>query len=298
MSIYAFSMPKAFVLHEHPKDTPMFISGPVLTNASLDQLDDCVRRGGYNAVKLVTAWGTPGGWTTENIHRATHMVPNIIVRTLSGDPSANKVGSHDLDFVDPNRTESEIRPWYTARPDIFIELGNEPTEMQDTRDEQIHRWTYTLNETINRCKAKFPAAKLIAPAVRVDGPNAERFLDIGARVMARCDFQGIHCYEHFGFKDKTYPAYTRQYEIARAWHKTYFSNAKAIITEYGINDPATSPSSKGTRYIDFQETLDEKIVGAMYYHLDTSAAPLQPQYVIYPKGDVATHAIRYMATSR
>jgi hypothetical protein len=269
-------------------------SGVVLTNVqTIDQLDGCVRRGGYNAVKVITGWGVDvGGWNRANIHAVCTMVPNVVVRTVTGDPSYRKTG--EFDFVDPNRTFAEITPWYSQRPDIIIELGNEPTEMVDTSDDQIHRWAYTLNATIDRCRLVFPLAKLIAPAVRIDAPSAERFLRIGQKVMARCEYIGMHAYEHYGFAPNTYPAYTGIYDKAVKWYSELFPQNQWYLTEYGINDPGTSAVAKGTRYGAIWNFLDRRIAGALYYHLAVNGK-IDPQYNIYPKGDKAVHDARYVS---
>src|SRR5262245_32965686 len=92
-------------------------NGVILTYVdNLAQLEDCVRRGQYDTVKVVTGWGLASGWTDEARARVLSMVPNVIVRTVSGDNN----------FPDANEIEREIVPWYTLKPSIMIELGNEP----------------------------------------------------------------------------------------------------------------------------------------------------------------------------
>ncbi|NTV65972.1 MAG: hypothetical protein HGA65_20895, partial [Oscillochloris sp.] len=62
--------------------------GVVLTYVDkLDTLEDCLRLGGYDTVKVVTGWGLASGWNPEARKRVLNMVPNVIVRTVSGDPS-------------------------------------------------------------------------------------------------------------------------------------------------------------------------------------------------------------------
>ena len=87
--------------------------------------------GGYDTVKVVTGWGLPNGWNAETRTRLLTMVPNVIVRTVSGDPSyarpinplnePNKVGAGadywEYDFPDPNRVVQEIADWYAFKPD-------------------------------------------------------------------------------------------------------------------------------------------------------------------------------------
>src|SRR4051812_20130974 len=98
--------------------------GVVVTHVyNLGQLADCLNRGGYDTIKVVTGWGMDAGWNTENMRQLLHMAPNVIVRTVAGDPSYDH---HNPDFQlpDANRVRSELAPWYAIRPDIMFEIGN------------------------------------------------------------------------------------------------------------------------------------------------------------------------------
>ena len=264
--------------------------GIVLTSVKdVDQLDDCVRRGGYNTVKVVTAWGVKdGGWNDQNMRRVLAMTPNVIVRTATGDPSF--LDEEGFYFIDPNRTVAEITPWYNRNPNIIIELGNEPN-IRPQIQTQIYRWVFNLKETINRVRMTFPLAKIIAPAVMIDKPDAEIYLDLAKDQMKRCDYIGGHLYEHFGWFG-TYPASTGQYTTLLRLYLNYFIDTPWYITELGINDPKTPAAEKGKRYAEFVKRADKKIKGVVYYHLETQGE-VNKNYQIYPAGDAGFHRELY-----
>ncbi len=265
--------------------------GVVLTSVQhLDQLDACVRRGGYTAVKVVTGWGVAGGWNAQAMRRVLAMVPHVIVRTVTGDPSLDPLGKSDGYFVDPNRTVAEIAPWYQCQPNLIIELGNEPnSKPRDQGD--IYRWVYNLKETITRCRATFPAAQLIAPALIIDRPDAGMYLDLGKEQLNRCDFIGAHIYEHYGWYG-SYPASTGQYAAVQTSYRAHGLTKPWYVTELGINDRGTSPAEKGRRYAEFVTRADPQIAGVVYYHLELAGA-VDLNYQIAPTGDLGFHRAYY-----
>lgn len=273
---------------------PVRYRGVVVTNVkNIKQLDDCVRRGGYNLVKVVTGWGVDeGGWNERNRRDLLKMVPSVIVRSVTGDPSFQNRGRANL-CVDPNQLVAEIRPWYSLRKDIFIELGNEPND-REFSDHDIHVWAYTVRAAISRCRNEFPEARIIAPAVLLDGPRAERFLRIGQSALRMADFVAMHAYEWMGFKDqRLYPNRLQTYEQGLVWYRELFGDREWFLTEYGIHDPELSSVVKGERYAKFlRDDIDAQFVGAAYYHVCVKG-DIQPEYSIYPAGDVGFHRTTY-----
>jgi hypothetical protein len=281
-------------------------SGVILTYVDdLKVLEDCIRIGGYNAVKVVTGWGLSTGWNAETRKRVLGMVPNVIVRTVSGDPSyarpvnplnePNKAGAGaaywDYDFPDPNRVEQEIAEWYAIKPDIMIELGNEPN-VYNTDDEFIWRWSYFLDEAIKKCRQVFPQAKIISPGFMMD-PRGKisRFYEIAKDTLAKCDYIGVHFYEYFAFKPDQAPATKGELREAIELHQKFFPNKQWYITEFGINDSQqVQRQHKGERYAkmlfanESWPILPPNIVGAVYYHL-AMKGDIHPEYHIFPEGD-------------
>lgn len=268
-------------------------SGIVLTHVyELEQLEDCVRRGHYDTVKLVTGWGLDSGWQPAAMQRVLSLVPITIVRTVSGDPS---YGTPDLraqyQYPLPERVQAEIAPWYALRPDILIEIGNEPN-IQPRGDDFIWEYTYYLAQTIIRCRTAFPNAQLIAPALILDPVcNPRRFLEICHPAMEMCDYIGVHVYEYYGFMaDQQQHATTHHLRDAWDLYGQFFGAKDWFITEYGINDIWTAPATKGMRYAQFinqgacTPAMPANVKGAAYYHL-CARCDIHPEYHIYPLGD-------------
>lgn len=281
-------------------------SGVILTYAdNLDIVEDCVRIGGYDTLKVVTGWGLPTGWNAETRQRLLQMVPNVIVRTVSGDPSyarpvnplnePNRAGAGaaywDYDFPDPNRIEQEIAEWYAIKPEIMIELGNEPN-IFNTDDEFIWRWSFFLAESIKKCREVFPQAKLISPGFMMD-PRGKisRFYEIAQQTLAQCDYIGVHFYEYYAFKPDQAPASKGELREAMELHQKFFPTKQWYVTEFGINDSKqVQRTDKGERYArllfadESWPILPSNVAGAVYYHLGMKG-DIHPEYHIYPEGD-------------
>lgn len=288
--------------------------GVILTYVdSLDTLEDCVRLGGYDTVKVVSGWGLPQSWDTATRGRVIAMVPNLIVRTVSGDPSYAR--PHDplaggpipgakgpdaqyweYDFLNPDRVEQEIAPWYALKPEIMIELGNEPNVFNQD-DQFIWSWAYFLEQTVARCRERFPRATLISPGFMMDPRgNMRRFYEIAQRQIAACDYVGVHFYEYFAFKPDQGPATKGELRDAVQLHQQFFPDMPWYITEYGIHNTDRTPRQlKGERYArllhggDGWPALPINVAGAVYYHLQTKG-DIHPEYHIYPDGDRAYSA--------
>lgn len=288
--------------------------GVILTYVdSLDTLEDCVRLGGYNAVKVVSGWGLPRSWDPESRKRVIAMVPHLIVRTVSGDPSYAR--PHDplaggpipgakganaqyweYDFLNPDTVQAEIQPWYELKPDLMIELGNEPNVFNQD-DDFIWRWAYFLEQTIIRCREVFPEATLISPGFMMDARgNMKRFYEIGQKQIAMCDYVGMHFYEYYAFKPDQAPATKGELRDAVQLHQQFFPDMPWYITEYGIHNTDRTPRHvKGERYArllhggDGWPALPVNVRGAVYYHLQMKG-DIHPEYHIYPEGDKAYQA--------
>lgn len=268
-------------------------NGVVLTYVNnLNQLEDCVRRGRYDTVKVVTGWGVDeGGWSPPNKTRVLTMVPHVIVRTVVGDPSAGTPG--DNDFLYPDKVEQELAEWYAIKQDITIELGNEPN-MKQTDDDFFWKYRYFLAQAVARCRERFPKARIISPAPIIGpGHNAQRFWEITRDVMNDCDYIGIHAYEFYGFHASHQLAATNQMREALETCKQFFNHKPWYITEYGINDSKqVSAAEKGQRYASMihynqcHPQLPGNVKGAVYYHIGMKG-DLHPEYHIYPAGDDA-----------
>ncbi len=264
--------------------------GVVLTYVEhLDQLADCVRRGGYDTIKVVTGWGIGtkgGGWSQANMRRVLNMATHIIVRTVAGDPSAGPAGTHD--FPDPDAVEREIAPWYAIRQDIMIEIGNEPNARWDGDDKFIWRWGYFLDAAVERCRHKFPNATLMAGGLMYGKNNPKHFLEILQAPIAKCDCIAIHAYEFYGFAPGA-PAYTQQLNEALTLCAQFFPNRDVYLTEYGINDrKIVTNNERGQRYaalLHTEQLLPAQVRGATYYHLALQGDADMQAYLIYPDGD-------------
>lgn len=266
-------------------------AGPILTQcASLDQVRASVVAGGYSALKVVTGWGAPGsGWDRASMSRAATMTKHLIVRTVAGDPSYD---GGKCEHPIAQQVVQEIGPWYTIRPDLLIEIGNEPNihPQWDDGFAWVYRWH--LQETINACRAAFPAARLIAPALILDPLHRpRRWLEIVADKMRECHYIGVHAYEHDAFSPtEQRKGTTGQFTTLRDLHTRFFGDKPWILSEYGINDAETPAATKGRRYANLvRRGLPPQVVGALHYHL-CFALDHQPQYHIAPSGDSAFRA--------
>jgi len=136
--------------------------GPTLTNATYDQLADCVSLGGYPVIKVVTGWGLrngqgqPESWNDTNRRNVCNLTRWTIVRTKTGDKN----------WIDESKVADELRPWYVAKKasrwgvnpapgysNLHIELGNEPN-LHDPFDCEQFIWDtrWHLLRAIDVCR--------------------------------------------------------------------------------------------------------------------------------------------------
>lgn len=248
--------------------------GLILTNASsVDQLDAAVAMSRATALKVVTGWGLDGGWSNAARARVARLAPNLIVRTVAGDPSyAN--GAQSLPLAE--RIIDEVAPWYYLSgrtPALHIELGNEPNIDPATPDEAIWLYRWHLARAIAACRARLPHAKLIAPALLLDGADQHRqsrWLAICGDVFAQCDAVGVHVYEHdaFAAAERRHGTTGQVAEAARL----YARFPRRIVTEYGINDPATPIATRARRCAAFARANALRADGYLLYHLCADGA--------------------------
>jgi len=104
--------------------------GIILTNNQGNFLEfrKTVRKYNYDTVKVVSAWGIGKSWDTVTRAQMLALTPYTIVRTVTGDPSYKDSwnGKREYVYPDSKRAIAEITPWYAIKPDILIEIGNEP----------------------------------------------------------------------------------------------------------------------------------------------------------------------------
>jgi hypothetical protein len=256
--------------------------GLVLTNVNdLNTLEDAVVAGSYTLVKVVTAWGLNEAWTLDTRARLCALTNETIVRTHAGDPSSRKPFPHSEEIP------GEIDPWYhIKRHNLLIEIGNEPNnnpypEVSVTPS----GYAYHLHRAIAECRARYPRARLIAPALDIGRENAAEWVKNTDFVAAirKCDYLGVHAYTYVTFDDKG--------ELAKI-QELYapFRDKPWALTEYGINDKATADATKGQRYASLVRSLKPPYAMATFYHRNENPNPNDPneaQYAIDINGDWA-----------
>lgn len=291
------------------------LHGPVLTDATPSQLFDCIRRGQYNAQKVITAWGPQGQWTDATRAQVVNTVvippypPKTIVRTLAGDgqysagggPADQRYNNNPANpwlYPLPDRVEAEIAPWYALDPKIYIEIGNEPnnetwwnffqfpegtTEKKNARD-FIYNWRYWFGEALKRVRECFPQAKVISPGL---AGHFEDWYTICRDVFAQANFVGLHAFAPHDF----YGADTWNTRVIKSLRDNYGDRAW-FCTEYGLHaqPDASFQRTKGQKYAELvhfnrsEPAWPDNVKGACYFHLDTRSQSDRPQYVIYHAG--------------
>lgn len=292
------------------------LHGPVLTHASTAELADCIRRGQYNAQKVITAWGPQGSWTNATRAQVVNSIivgnypPKTIVRTLAGDGQFGRgyIGDpKDIAlFPTPDKIENEIRPWYNLDPKIYIEIGNEPNN-EETSDQEasdglrgwwnhynsggenkvkaekyVWEWRYWFSQSLQYIRTNFPQAKVISSGLGLRG--ADVWHSICQDVFSQAHMIGFHLFSGESF-----------YE---GWGKSiipilqrYYSTKDWFCTEYGLHSQALSipQRRKGTMYAELvhfnvsDPVWPSNVKGAVYFHLDTRPlnTAIEPAYVIY-----------------
>jgi hypothetical protein len=268
--------------------------GPIMTRSTLDDLADCMRQGGYDAKKVITAaWGSPSGgaWTQADRARVLFDIPGItIVRTLAGDQG------FPHNFPDPERVVAELRPWWELHHGIWAEIGNEPNTQEWSADERARNdwlwtWRYLWGQAIDRCRQEFPGATFISPGL---GPlEEEAWHIVCGDVFARADKIGFHAFTPNSFVTdqdwlgRILPVLGR-HDPDRRW----------FLIEYGVHNPAMAARDKGAEYagmVHFGQSrpaLPSNVEGAVYFHLDT-ARTREPEYHIYDRDEASSGDTAY-----
>jgi hypothetical protein len=257
--------------------------GPVLTNVSRISkfINDCERHQ-FRTALVVTGWGLDNGWTDAARRLLLLAIPNLVVRTVSGDPSYRGWGA--LWRPDPDVTVAELAPWVRLNPTGWYAIGNEPCvawEHPDisSRNDEYTIWVYRywLDATLRRLRREFPHAKFIAPSPRIGVPGWQRWLEIPKDVIERYDAASVHVYGwHRLFGDG-------KGELAAALrvYPALFPNQPVFATEVGINDPATSHATKLQLYRHFAATAPRNWRAIYAYHYDEGGA-FHKEYAFLP----------------
>lgn len=251
--------------------------GPVLTNErDIESLIKYRNKGKFDSIKVITGWGLDTGWNSISRAQLLTLTPNPIVRTVGGDPSNRSVDP----FLNPDKTEAELAPWIQYKPDLMVELGNEPNISGNWSNEAIWAYRYFLDLTISRIRNKFPLVHIIAPALIVNDDMNKwlEILNVGG-VLMRADSIGVHAYEHYGFIGASVPARTSQLQIVNAVYRRMFGNKPLALTEFGINHPPMAKNEKVSLYRELLQHLPDSYIGANFYHLNRKA-DIDPQYNI------------------
>lgn len=236
----------------------MTMRGVVLTHTSnLTGLLDTIHANQLGVLKVVTGWGLNRAWTDPD-RRLAARAPMLIVRTVAGDGKT----------LDPNKAVAELQPWYTIRPDLVVEIGNEPNAPGAgvATDKEIWEYRYNLLAAIRRIRVEMPRARIIGPAMVADA-SLHRWLAILGDTTPLVDYIGLHAYEWYQFT----PPGTQQLETALHAAQQLcrmHGHRPLFFTELGINDIHQTPTVlKLQRYRALSSTLPGNVAGACYYHI-------------------------------
>jgi len=223
------------------------MQGLVLTSANnLAGLLDSMRANSIPLLKVVTGWGAD--WNSDTINRVCSM-PSVLIRTVSGDGKP----------LDPDAVLREIAPWCAARPEIQIELGNEPNSKDASDDAAwVFRWWFI--ETLKAVRDRYPLARIVSPGLIEN--RQEHWWRINQDAFSMADSIGFHAYAFFDFASND----TGQLQRALQQLGAIFPNKPWLGTELGINDMATPPSTKARRYGTLHHKLPSQVAAAIWYH--------------------------------
>jgi hypothetical protein len=239
-----------------------------------------VKRRQYSVAKVVTGWGIGKAWDNPSRQKLIYAMPNVIVRTVAGDPSY-RAGL--MWYPDSTWVTREVEPWYALREDIMIEIGNEP----DVRSEQttynehdvwIYRWH--LVETIKLLRKRYPKAKIIGPSPRVGTIKEwQRWIEILQDPLRDCDYLSAHIYGWHNLALNWTD--TQQYVKLRTVYERLFGLKQVFVTEVGIHDKDQSAQQKIAKYNDFYLKMPYHWRGMTYYHYSEDTM-INPEYAVLP----------------
>jgi hypothetical protein len=250
--------------------------GPVLTHSpSLDAFIEYLQRGRFSTAKVITGWGLERAWTPADRCRLICAVPNLIVRTVNGDPS---LGRH-YQYLLPGEVAQELHPWLVLKPDLWIELGNEPDVLWDVPvpvEDEIWRYRWWLQATRDYLRTHYPQARLIAPSPRIGAvPQWERWLEIPAETLRSFDAVSLHLYGwHQIVNDGK-----RELADAQAAYSRLLPSVPVIVSEMGIHNPQMNPAHKLALYRRFAEQVPLHWLQVLFYH-HNAQGDLHPEYHI------------------
>lgn len=257
--------------------------GLILTSAPsadpLGWLRAQLRAAGSPTLKVVPAWGWPGGWSAEAIRQVAALAP-LVVRTSWGDPSYRGHNDANSRYPLANRVLAELAPWLDVAPESWVELGNEPLHQDEPTDEPAHIYAWHLGEAITAIRERWPRARLIAPAhirnhpIRL-GAHADgqaQWDRICGPQLRRCDALGLHAYS------------VPQAVAGLSQLRSLVSGSMPIwLTEFALNEQL-APAERGRRYRAV--LADLPVAAALIYHLDTQGgtdpAHFRPEYRLEP----------------
>jgi hypothetical protein len=248
------------------------MQGIVLTDCvSVDAMLDTVRGARIPLLKVVTGWGA--SWDEQTRLAVCTLMPEVLVRTVSGD------GCSGPPALAPDAVLAELRPWYDARSTIAIEIGNEPNAY-DPSDDAAWNFRYWFIETLNTVRESLPEARIVSPGL-IETRQTEWWI-ICQDAFELADQVGFHAYAYHDFDD------TGQLGRALDDLALIFPNHTWLLTECGINDMATSPETKATRYAKLAAKLPSQVGAACWYHFaerpsnnDQAAYALPPPALPY-----------------
>jgi hypothetical protein len=212
-----------------------------------------------DALKVVTGWGVEGDWTPAAIADAATLTPLLIVRTRFGDPSAGS----GYGYPYSNQVLAELAPWLAACPDAVVELGNEP--IFPPRPLAPYDYAYHLGESIRAIRARYPRARILAPAFSLNAhtPELERWLTILSPQMRACDGVALHAYTE------------GQIALGLSLTRLHIGQRPAWLTEVNLHEEL-APAERARRLWGLLRGAP--VAAALLYHLDQrTARPTEEQ---------------------
>lgn len=207
----------------------------------------------------VCPWGLPGGWTPTTRGQAARMASVLLYRTLHGDPSAYD-GRHAHPY--DHDVEREALDWLAVRPDLVVEIGNEPNVGPPV---DMHGYAHHLDKAIDKLHAlrqRFPQLQILPPALSIDprAPDVDAWLTVLGPQLRRPEVNGftVHAYSE------------AQLERGLALAEQHAPGKSVWVTEFGLNQELPAPT-RGREY--WRVLRDAPIHAAVLYHLDMASTP-------------------------
>lgn len=252
--------------------------GAVLTFAnSIGEIAGVIEKQQLTALKVVTGWGLPTAWDAQSraelVRVCRQRNVKLLVRTVAGDPSANKPFLHHQEVL------TELFPWVEAGARLF-ELGNEPDVIWHTTgiDEQlIWEYYYYAEQALSFCRRYLPKdCRFIGPTAAIfSSERWERWWQIGAHALKKYDFVAAHLYAHHSFFEEP-----SQFKSALRANSEYV-RLPIVFTEAGINDYKLSPSDKLALYRKQIKAFALPKTDFYIFHYDRSGKSTYANYAVF-----------------